>query len=440
MVAANIAIIRELKTYLEEISKDKEKRKSYTVKSGDFSRERLFSFKRMVSFLINLPKRSLSIEVREFFDGLQEVATCSKSAVSQQRGKLKPLFFQSWNELLINRFYHHYGEKVKRWRGFTVQAVDGSTAYLVNKAEVVEHFGTQDNQYGEIPMARLMQVYDVLNALTVKAGIYPVKTSEQNIMNSWTGFLREGSITLFDRGYPGFALIYLLKKAGRLFVMRSKVSFNREVKRFMKSEETDLLTKFRATGHAMETLREQGYEITAEAEVQIRLAKIKLSSGQTEVLITNLLDKNEFSIDDLSHLYALRWPVETCYGYEKNQLQLEQFSGHRVICIEQDYHASIFTANLQSLIEKQSEGYLNAVSRRRKHRYKINRNVSWAALKNNIVKLFLKENPDRILRYLQQLFEYALEPVREGRKFERKKKAKRVYGKYQTLTNYKRAV
>jgi hypothetical protein len=429
-----------LKAFLEEISSNEEKRELYTFKPGDFSRQRVFSFKCVVAFLINLPKRSLSIEVREFFEGLSVKINCTKSAISQQRGKLKPLFFQNWNDLLVSLFYHHYGEKVRRWRGFIVQAVDGSTAYLMNKAEVVEHFGTQENQHHGVPMARLMQVYDVLNELTVKAGIYPIKESEQSVMNSWAGSLREDSITLFDRGYPSFALMYLLERKERLFVMRCKASFNKEVERFMESDKTDMITQFRATDKAMKTLREQGYEITSEAKVRIRLAKIKLSSGQIEVLATNLFDRNKFSLADLSYLYSRRWPIETCYGKEKNQQQLEQFSGHRVICIEQDYHASVFTSNIQSLIEKQSEEYVDAVSRRRKHQYKINRNVSWAALKHNIVKLFLLEEPDRILSHLQELFEFYLEPVRPGRKFDRKKKTTRLNGKYQTLTNYRRAI
>jgi hypothetical protein len=440
MVEANIVIIEKLKAFLEEISSNEEKRKLYTFKPGDFSRQRVFNFKCVAVFLINLPKRSLSIEVREFFEGLSVRINCTKSAISQQRGKLKPLFFQKWNDLLIDLFYHYYGEKVQRWRGFTVQAVDGSTAYLMNKAEVIEYFGTQENQHGGVPMARLMQVYDVLNELTVKAEIYPVKVSEQSVMNSWTNSLRKDSITLFDRGYPGFALMYLLEREGHLFVMRCKASFNREVKRFMESDETDIITGFRATDNAMKTLREQGYQITSEARVRVRPAKIKLSSGQTEVLSTNLFDRNKFSLADLSYLYSLRWPVETCYGREKNQQQLEQFSGHRVICMEQDYHAGIFTSNIQSLIEKQSKEYVDTVSRHRKHRYRINRNVSRAALKHNIVKLFLLEEPDRILSHLQELFEFHLEPVRPGRKFERKKKTTRLNGKYQTLTNYKRAI
>ena len=50
-------------------------------------------------------------------------------------------------------------------------------------------------------------------------------------------------------------------------------------------------------------------------------------------------------------------------------------------------------------------------------KYKINRNVSWAALKNNIFKLFLEEDPRKTLLHLQSLFETNIEPIRPGRKF-----------------------
>lgn len=442
MVEANVAIIKELKQYLEEISMNAEKRNEYTRSEKDFTRDRVLTFSRLAGFLLHLPKRSLSIELREYLDRLSSGTTVSKSAFSQQRVKLKPTFFQQWNQLLTERFYHHYGEKVKRWRGHLLQAVDGSCCYLFNKDEVLNHFGSQDNQHVRIPMARLMQVYDVLNELVVWADIYPVKKSEQSIMYSRVNSLSEKSITLFDRGYPSFALIYLLQHENkeRLFVMRCRSDFNKEIKQFLQSAATDIITEFTATEKAIKTLHDQGYDITKSDRVKIRLVKIILSSGQTEVLITNLLDQKHYSLEDLSYLYSLRWPVETSYGHQKNIQQLEQFSGHRVICIEQDYHAGVFTANLQSLIEKQSSEYLNAIARQRKYQYKINRNVSLAGLKNNVSQLFLQVEPKEILIYLQHLFESCLEPVRPGRKVKRYKKARRLNGKYQTLTNYKRAI
>lgn len=169
------------------------------------------------------------------------------------------------------------------------------------------------------------------------------------------------------------------------------------------------------------------------------MVKVKLPSGEIEILLTNLYHHVLYSVADLKYLYGLRWGIETVYDAQKNKLQLEQFSGHRVICIQQDYATSVFVANLQSLISKQCDDYLNEINQTRKYNYKINRNVSFAAVKNNIVRLFLNDEPYEILKQLEHIFKRNIEPIRPGRQLNRIKKMKHK-GKYRTLTNYKRAI
>jgi hypothetical protein len=118
---------------------------------------------------------------------------------------------------------------------------------------------------------------------------------------------------------------------------------------------------------------------------------------------------------------------------------MEIFSGHRVVCIEQDYAAGLFVANLQSIIEKQCDQEVKEISASRCYEYKINRNVSWASLKN-ILKLFIQSNNSfEILMELQHLFIKNIEPIRPGRHPPRPL-PKRKRGKYQTFTNYRRAI
>jgi hypothetical protein len=443
MVEANLKIIGELKYFLDTVSDNADVRNLITQSETDFSRDRKLPLNRLVGIIINLPKRSLSIEIQEFFDSLEKgLEASTKGAFSLQRTKLLALFFEVWNQWLVGSFYYYYGQKVQRWRGFRIQAVDGSTAYLMNKKEVIEHFGTQDNQHVGIPMARVMQIQDILNDITVWGTINPIKQSEQAIMAGQVRHLFEDSLTLFDRCYPGFALMYLMlnEETPRNFVMRCKIGFNKEVQQFVRSTKSSKTILLLPTATAIATLREHGYIVTAKTALKVRMVKVKLPTGEVEILLTNLYCEKLFTIADLKYLYGLRWGIETTYGKQKNQQQMEQFSGHRVICIQQDYAAGLFVANLQSLIEKQCENYLQKINAKRKYRYRINRNVSWASLKYNIVKLILQNEPEEILLQLQKEFERNIEPVRPGRQNKRIKKAKRLNGKYQTFTNYKRAI
>lgn len=443
MVAANLQIIAELKLFLEEVSQNAKVRKLVTVGEEDFSRNRKLPMERLVGIIINMPKRSLSIEIREFFDSLGgEEDGCTKSAFSMQRSKLQPLFFKAWHEWLVKSFYHYYGDNIKCWKGFRLQAVDGSTAYLPNRKDVIAHFGTQDNQHVGVPMARVMQVYDVLNEITVWGSISPIKESEQAIIATQITQLSTDSLTLFDRGYPGYALMYLMlnQETPRHFVMRCRTNFNKIVKQFAGSRKRSKIVEFTPGPEAIAMLLKHGYIVTEHTTIKVRMVRITLPTGEDEILLTSLYDEKLYGIEDLKCLYGLRWGIETSYGKQKNQQQMEQFSGHRVICIQQDYFAGLFVGNLQSLIEKQCQNYLHKINKQRKYDYRINRNISWASLKHNIVRLFLQENPQDILLQLQVAFEQNAEPVRPGRKFPRTFKAKRLKGKYQTFTNYKRAI
>ena len=441
MVDANIAIISVIQQYLQRVSTNKSWRQQFTEKPSDFTRKRDLPFTQVVFLLLNMLKRSLSIEIRDFFGSLLIDEHCSKSAFCMQRSKLKPAFFQRLNQLLVKLFYYFYGDETKRWQGYHIYAVDGSSIYLPNKEEIVGYFGVHENQHCAVPMAREMKVYDVLNNIIVWGNIYPIKTSEQTIILQNVNQIPCKSITLFDRGFPSFSLIYLLGRRKSLFVMRAKIDFNLEIRKFVNSSHKDVITYFTPTKKAQKALHEQGHHVGSETKIKVRLVKVILPTGEVEVLITNLFDKKLFPTKDFSFLYSLRWRIETNYGTKKNQQQIEIFSGHRVLCIFQDYYATNFIYNMQSLIEKQSQSYLAAVSKKRKHEYKINRNTSWAVLKHTLFKLLMIEtDPRQLLLKMQSLFEENLEPVRPGRKAKRELKQKRRNGKHQTHTNYRRAI
>ena len=389
-----------------------------------------------------MPKRSLSIEINDFFELLNDANPATKGAFSLQRIKLLPIFFQIWNTWLVNSFYKYYGKDIKRWKGFLLLAVDGSTVNLVEKKEVIDYFGTKTNQFGSTPMARIMQIYDVLNDITVMSEISPSTVSEKAIITKHIDNLYPDSLTIFDRGFPGYEIMYLMlnQERPRHFVMRCKVDFNNEVRCFVASKASSKIVELRPTQLVINELYKKGYLIKKHTTIKVRMVKVKLSTGVIEVLLTSLYDEQEYTEEDLKYVYGLHWGIETSYGTQKNQLQLEQASGHRVICIQQDFYASVFVSNLQSLINKQCQEYVDEINLKRKHKYKINRNVSWGSLKYNIVRLFFMHDSKELLIKLQHLFERSTEPIRPNRKYERDKKIKFRRGKFRTVTNYKRAI
>ncbi|KAA6307646.1 hypothetical protein EZS27_040682, partial [termite gut metagenome] len=101
---------------------------------------------------------------------------------------------------------------------------------------------------------------------------------------------------------------------------------------------------------SLKELRDRGVKINKRTPIRVRMVKVLLDTGETEVLITNLYDTSLYTTEELKEVYHLRWGIETFYGYVKEELQMGQFSGIRSICIEQDFAANLFLFNLQSLI------------------------------------------------------------------------------------------
>lgn len=426
---------------MQQVSDDNNLKSKYTYGKRDFSRQRILCFSTTVLLLLNALKRSLSIELHEFFENIPQKVSCSKQAFSKQRRKLKPEFFHDWNTVLVDSFYRHYKEECRKWKGLRICAIDGSTVVLPNTEPIQDVYGQTTNQLGNgDSIARICVLYDVLNEIAIRGLLHTYTVSEETVVpDILDGQEISDTLILFDRGYPSYWLMHQLIEKDSFFLMRAACNANNEVKSFLAGEPDDIIVEMRPPYASRVKLKNMGVNISKEKTIKLRLVKFVLDGGQVEILITNLYDAKLYPMDDLKYLYNLRWGIETYYGYIKQELQLGQFSGLAPVCIEQDFAANLFLFNMQSLIEKQCATFIESICKKRVHDYKVNKNVSWASLKHRVVKLFLSMNPIRILNELQELFCRYLEPVRPGRKYPRIKK-RTPNSKYYTLTNYKRAI
>ena len=107
MQEANLQIINELKQFISLVKSDAKLLEKLTTTEGAFTRHRKLPLERLVAMIAKLCKKTLSVEIEEFFEGLSLPAPCSASAFVQQRMKLDPVFFQLWYRLLAVCFYHY---------------------------------------------------------------------------------------------------------------------------------------------------------------------------------------------------------------------------------------------------------------------------------------------------------------------------------------------
>ena len=263
------------------------------------------------------------------------------------------------------------------------------------------------------------------------------------LLKPWIESFDRNTIYIYDRGFPGYVTCFLHENEERSipFVMRSKESANMSVAKFASSSAQDQIIEFEATSIHAEEIYKFGIKIKKGDTLKIRAVKVKLPNGDVEILLTNLFDKKKFPKSVFKDLYFKRWQIETNYNFQKNILQMENFSGNKLNSIFQDFYAAVFAGNLQSMLGKDIE---KAVAQKTKHRqydYKINKSVAVGLMKNKLSRLFLDRRPEEILNELRALQVKYFEPIRPGRSFVRRQRpSTKRSGKFQTLCNYKRSL
>ena len=442
MLEANLRIISSLKSFLIKVSENSEYKSLFRNAETAFTRKRKLSFDKLVLLIVQLSKKTLSVELENFFEGINEKSSCSVAAFSLQRMKLNPSFFYSWNMVLWMNFYAEYGNKVKRWRGFRVLGCDGSNISLVNKPDLQQCFGGQSNQHSSFVQAKTYYCYDVLNKMILFPHIGPYRYGELHMAYDIIegGNIQKDMLLIFDRNYSNYkmAALFQLQENEIKYVIRVKESLN-FAKKFIRSEKKSEVIELFPSPSSIQGLKECGYIVNKDTPIKVRLVRVKLSSGKIEVLMTNLWQQEGYAVNEFKKLYSLRWGVESNISFQKNILQLESISGLTPVSVMQDFYATVFVSNLHFLLIKQAQQTIDNTKEDKKYPMQVNNNKAFGKIKENLISLFVSVSPSEILKFLHNYFIRDTLPIRKNRSFPRIRKNPMTKSKYRTFTNFKPA-
>jgi hypothetical protein len=384
--------------------------------SKDFTRQRCLPFVVVILFLLNMVKRALQDELDEFFklDSGATVAArvVTKSAFSQARQKLKAEAFVELNSVQVNYFYDHFAYQT--WHGFRLRAVDGSTALLPDTPDIVEHFG----RWGTVPLARISQLFDPLNKITLEALIGPKALGEREYAARHFALIGSGDWVLLDRGYPAFWLFVLILSREAHFCARMSLGVWNVVDQFVASGLPEQIVEVPPGSTAQQDCRARQLPTHP---ITIRLLRIELDQGQIEVLITSLLDQAAYPYALFKDLYHQRWPVEEDYKVIKLRVEVENWSGKSALSLYQDFHAKVFTANLTAILAQPAQQEVIRQSQSKLYTYQVNFTHRLSKMKDTVVLLLRGPAIENILASLWQIMVHTIEPIRPGRRYPRNK-------------------
>lgn len=391
----------------------------------DFTRQRKLPFHVLIVFLINFVRGSYQDELDKFFKTICrfDVAkrVTSKVALTKARMKLKFEAFVELNRHLVNHFEKHF--KPRTWYGFRLLAIDGSMTRLPMTEAVAQHFGVLNGRQGApSPMARVSQLFDVLNKVTVDALIKPKSIGERELAAQHLLNVMPNDLILLDRGYPAWWLFNLILSLDANFCARVSCTNWKVIRKFFRSGLPEKIINLPIHAASVAQCRQMGLDT---APLKLRLIRIE-NDGKVAVLVTSLIDTQQYPLDIFNDLYHRRWPVEEDYKTIKCRMELENFSGKSALSVYQDFHAKVFAKNLVWIMAFPVQDHLDEDTTLKKHRYQINFTQAFSKSKGVIALLF-NETTRRIRRLiadLQEIFKRTIEPIRPGRKYPRNHKAR----------------
>jgi hypothetical protein len=317
------------------------------------------------------------------------------SAFYQARAKVLAEFFHEWTSRAVQFFYANLPREslVTTWRGRRLWAVDCSMIILPDTPETRCFYSIQTNQIpdSETVYGLASFAYDILNEMPTNACLEKVQAEKILLFDHHFKHFTPDMIVIYDRGYADYAVVAMHASNGVDFVIRFPTSSTyKEVEDFVKSNENDRVVTLHATSHYNRQVKEGFYP----AQVQVRLVKVVLPTGEIEVLMTSLLDHKKYTISDLKGLYGKRWGVETGFDRFKHQLEVECFSSGKVNNIKQDFHATVFLQVLETIMSKAQDWLIRAksIQDELEHVYHVNKSGAYAMLSNHLAGLFLMDD------------------------------------------------
>ena len=297
--------------------------------------------------------------------------------------------------------------------------------------------GVHTNQYKTVASLKLAVDFDLLNQLYFAVSTHPKQTSDLRCIQDKVQAKPADTLTIYDRGFGSILLLFLHQYWGSKCLIRLKVDFSKYTKKFLKSADNEVVIEVPLGDKCVKELKKMDINRSPVSTIKVRLIRIILPSGETEILMTNV-PQSEMTLTEAGELYGLRWGIETAFNYAKNIFKLGIFSGYSEVAILQDIWCNLIVQNLENVLVLEQESALAELNAKRVEKYKINKAVGCGTLLSQIKTLFKcsLESLTKHLKDIGELFLKSLEKIKSTKK-DRPRKRQRPNDRHTTEKNYK---
>lgn len=400
-------------------------------------------------FLMQPRTETMNVETQVFLELINRNVDVTKEDIIERRSDLDPEAFRTFNLRLSDKVYSSSLPRINGDR--LIMAFDGSMISLQQTKELMAEFGGTPVKTGSgigSPLSRSEFLVDTETECIIDAEFGKFRSDEGSMAISILNRLPKSvldrhPVALFDRKYCGFRTIYACKRQGIDFVIRVKRNFSRKTDEFMNSGmQTDVLelepSRQSVTRHHRRYPDEPfGNKVTVHM--------CRAYDGNEPVI---LMSSIPLEPEQGAAIYALRWKAESAIDNYKNLFQVEIFSGNRPLVVRQDFYSRLIPYNFFYLFLhaatmsclKSEEMKDSESSKKLKYAYRLNANASLHRFKEVFPRMCYPDFDDSLLLNLINFMTKFHEPIRPNRHLNRKFRALKLFGKYITVQNYRRAI
>ena len=420
-----------------------EHRKDFVVNPyKDFIRERIFGFKKTITFVIDLNKDSLKNNIDDLQKNESKVGT--ESAFIQNRDKILPSAFRFILKDIISQV-----NPENKSNELKLLAIDGSSLQIPTNSKDTDSY-IQPIRKSNKPQAQghnelhLNSIYDLNTGYFEDLIIQKIhKIDEQKAFCYLVDERQEkpySALIIADRGYSSWNdLAHVIQKQ-QYFLIRAKEGYggikqglslpsedeydcffeinlcrgqtNEDKKRYKDKNHYRLLTNH--TRFDFLPKKRQKNKPSQQYKLCFRVVRFKIGDGSYESILTNL-PQAKYPITTIKSLYNKRWGIETAYRSLKYTVGLSHLHCKSITGILQEIYAKVIIYNLaQALISE------IVVSKKRNNKYLYKPNFS-VAIHQEILLLRGETKLKSVIRITSK----NLIPIRPNRSFKRTKKARK---------------
>lgn len=410
-------IKRILKKCINELSRNPELFAKNPSK--DFSRKRKLPFEQMMKIVLSMTGKSICGELMDAFELKLNAPTVS--AFVQQRNKIKYDAFET-----LFRNFTNAVDELKLFKGYRLLAVDGSDLHVPINPNEPDSFHQRKNGDKPYNLLHINTLYDLERKIYTDVTVEGKKCENESkalvkMVDRDTSTVP--TIYIADRGYEAYNNMAHIQEKGQKFVIRAKDFSYGGIVYSLKLPQTDELDEeiiLRLT-RKQQSYNDQNLKFLPHKcvfdylpfsckkhipvtpyELKFRVVRFKLTENTHEVLITNL-SKEDFGIEELKKLYAMRWGIETSFRDLKYTIGLSYPHSKKTEYILQEIFAKLTMYNFAELITS----HVVIKQKNRKYPYKIN----FAAAVHICRNFFFKNISPPVVEAL--LLQHLL-PIRNG--------------------------